>query len=455
MKDSRRRLVGMNSIIDRIRRHLADPSSNHRRVVISFLWVGLFALSSRLAGAAKEMAIAWRYGVSETVDAYVFIFNLASWPVTVWFSILTVVIVPLAARVRRSQPEVLFRFQQELLGLTLLLGIGLGVIFWWGLPALLHSGLAGLTGLELQAALKMATPLTTLLPIGLLVGLYSTWLMANGMHRNTLFEAVPALTILLVLLMPLDTMPEALVWGTVAGISLQLVAVGWPLRGTHLPLGPLFSMKSNAWLDFRYAFGLMAIGQVLMSFTTLIDQFFAAHLASGALSVLNYSNRILALVLSMLAISIARAVLPVLADARAKRLVNADLFGLRWAIWIFGLGTITAIVLWICAPWIVAIIFERGAFSRTNTAEVAELLRYATFQIPFFGFSVALAQVLTSDQRWGILLISGVVGVTVKFIAASILIPSYDVRGLALSNTFVYLANSLLFLFAIKLRAGK
>jgi hypothetical protein len=47
--------------------------------------------SGKLAGAAKEMAIAWRYGVSDTVDAYVFVFNLATWPVSLWFGVLTVV----------------------------------------------------------------------------------------------------------------------------------------------------------------------------------------------------------------------------------------------------------------------------------------------------------------------------------------------------------------------------
>lgn len=46
-------------------------------------WVALFVLLGSFARAAKEMAIAYRYGVSAEVDAYLFVFNLVSWPVGV------------------------------------------------------------------------------------------------------------------------------------------------------------------------------------------------------------------------------------------------------------------------------------------------------------------------------------------------------------------------------------
>ena len=64
-------LKRMSSIANRIRRHLSDPESHHRKIATGFVWVALFVFIGKLAGAAKEMAIAWRYGVSETVDAYV------------------------------------------------------------------------------------------------------------------------------------------------------------------------------------------------------------------------------------------------------------------------------------------------------------------------------------------------------------------------------------------------
>ncbi len=97
-------------------------------------WVALFVFVGKLAGAAKEMAIAYRYGLSREVDAYLFVFNLVSWPIGVWFSILTVVLVPLAARMRQTDPSELPRFRSELLGFVILLGLALALAGWSGLP---------------------------------------------------------------------------------------------------------------------------------------------------------------------------------------------------------------------------------------------------------------------------------------------------------------------------------
>ena len=94
----------MLAIVRRVQRHLQNPDSPHRRIAVGFLWVSLFVFVGKLAGAAKEMTVAWRYGVSPTVDAYVFVFNLVSWPVAVWFGIISAVLVPLAARIRHAEP---------------------------------------------------------------------------------------------------------------------------------------------------------------------------------------------------------------------------------------------------------------------------------------------------------------------------------------------------------------
>src|SRR3569832_2839191 len=85
--------MNIRSFLFRVVLYLADPRSSFRLISIGFAWVSLFSLVGKVAGAAKEMAIAWRYGISETVDAFVFMFNVVNWPITVWFSVLSVVFV--------------------------------------------------------------------------------------------------------------------------------------------------------------------------------------------------------------------------------------------------------------------------------------------------------------------------------------------------------------------------
>ena len=62
--------------IDRLRNAQAD----HHAIAQGMIWVALFVLLTSLARAAREMAIAYRYGVGAEVDAYLFVFNLVSWP---------------------------------------------------------------------------------------------------------------------------------------------------------------------------------------------------------------------------------------------------------------------------------------------------------------------------------------------------------------------------------------
>jgi peptidoglycan biosynthesis protein MviN/MurJ (putative lipid II flippase) len=148
--------------------------TDHREIARGMTWVSLFVLLASLARAAREMTIAYRYGVGPEVDAYLFTFNLVNWPIGVWFSVVTVVLLPLAARIQRQAPEQLPQFRSEMLGMALLLGLGLTAFAALGLPLLLNSGWTGLSGDSLVYAASMTSPLALLSLLGVLVGLLST-----------------------------------------------------------------------------------------------------------------------------------------------------------------------------------------------------------------------------------------------------------------------------------------
>jgi putative peptidoglycan lipid II flippase len=437
----------MSSIISRIKHHIADPESHHRKIAVGFVWISLFVFVGKLAGAAKEMAIAWRYGVSEKVDAYVFVFNLINWPVSVWFGVLTVVLVPLVARIRNDSLNELTRFRGELLGLTLIVGAGLGLLAWLGLPLIMTVRRVGLSDQALAEALNMASGLWMLAPISALISLFSALMLASGRHRNTLFEAIPALTILSALLLPSNWVSEPLLWGTVAGFALHMTALAVPLQRVGGMQAPSFEFNSPAWHGFWSSVGIMAVGQALMSFATIIDQFLAAGLGTGALSTLSYANRIMALILGMGAMAIGRATLPVFSEASTRVDTRVNALGLRWAKWMLILGLGVFAVGWVAAPWAVSLLFERGAFTVQDTAHVSVIFRYALVQVPFYAFSLTLVNLMASQRRYGTLLVSGVVGICTKIGAAAMLVPLMQLEGLVLSTTFVYAANAMLFYY--------
>lgn len=440
------------SLFRRLRRHLVDPASHHGSIARGFLWVSFFVLVGKLVAAAKEVAIAYRYGVAGEVDAYLFVFNLLSWPIAIWFNVLTMVLPPLAASIRQQAPQEFPRFRAELLGLTLLLGLALAGLSWVALPWLLRSSLTGLPGGTVNIAIDLVPPLIPLVLLGVLSGLFSAWMLTAGRHANTLLESVPALFILLAIMLIPDHGAEPLVWGTVVGFVVHLAGLA-VLQARHHEIGtPSFSRQSSYWPLFWQGFGAMLAGQTLISVAALVDQFFAARMSPGAITVLTYSNRILALILGMGALAVSRATLPVFSQAQMAQGNQVYRIASHWVRIMFLLGGGALVAGWWLAPWGVGLLFERGAFTKQDTVAVAEVLRYGLTQLPFYFAGIVLFSLLASQRRHRAIALVAGGSLLVKLAAVAVLAPLLDINGIALATSIMYGAT-LLFLF-ISVRKG-
>lgn len=430
----------------RARIHNAHP--DHHAIARGMVWVALFVLLGSIARAAREMAIAYRYGISAEVDAYLFIFNLVSWPVGVWFSVLTVILVPLAARIRLTGSTELPRFRSELLGLALMLGLTFAFLGWLGLPVLLNSSWIGLPSNTITIATQIAPTLVLLAPLGVLISLFSAWMLAAGRHANTLLESMPALVLLLVLLVFPGGGIEPLVWGTLFGFAFHLISLAVSLfRRGEIDM-PHLTRQSPQWPAFWQGFGIMLVGQAVMSFTGIIDQFFAAHLDTGAIATLSYANRILALILGMGATAVSRASLPVFSQAQEQGGEQLYRVAFYWVRLLFVLGIGAMIVGWWLAPWGIKLLFERGAFTAADTEVVAAVFRYGLPQLPFYFAGLVLVSLLVSQRRYRVISIIGLINLVVKIIASILMFPYFGVSGLMISTT-IMLGISCLSLFVV------
>lgn len=75
-------------------------------------------------------------------------------------------------------------------------------------------------------------------------------MLAYEHHRNTLFEGIPALVILLILLLPITWIAEPLTLGTVVGFVFHLIALSTVLKRQGLLQLPKFNFQSPVWGDF-------------------------------------------------------------------------------------------------------------------------------------------------------------------------------------------------------------
>lgn len=429
----------------RSRLHNAHP--DHRAIASNMITVALFVLLASVVRAAAELVIAYRYGISAEVDAYLFVFNLLIWPAGVWFSVLTVVLIPLAAEIRQSAAATIPGFRAELFGLTLVVAAGMAAIFWVGLPVLLTSPWAGLPPATAQIASQMVPVLALLAPLRVVTCLFSAWMLSAGRHANTLLESVPSLVLLLALIIFASGGVEPLVWGTLAGFVVHLLLLISLFMKTGEIERPRLARQSPHWPMFWNGFGIMLVGQALMSMTLVVDQFFSAHLGTGAVATLGYASRPLALILAMGGIVVSRATLPVFSQAQATGGLSVRRTAANWAGIMFAVGCVVMVAGWWLAPWAVALLFQRGAFTTADTAAVASVLQYGLPQLPFYFAGLVLVSLLVSQRKYQVIAVVGALNLVVKIIANVAFVPQLGISGLMIS-TFVMYAFSCLYLAA-------
>ncbi len=410
-------------------------ADDHRLILRGLISVGAFSVVGKLAIGLKEIAVAWRFGVSAQVDAFLFVFNLISWPIAIWFSTLSVIVIPLEARLRKESPDRLTVFRAELLGITVLLGAVLVLTTRFGLPWVVQQPRIGLPAGTVSLALDIVPRLSWLALPGVLIGLLSTWMMSEGRYANTLLEGVPAVCILVAV--TLFSGIQAMVWATLAGTIVQLATLNQSRRHTAAS----FSLSSPAWVPFWRGFGVMILGQALMAVTNLVDQLFAAGLGEGAISSLGYSGRVLALINGIVATAVARATLPVFSRSSAGGGVDTRRVATRWAGILAITGILAVMVGWFLAPDVVRILFQRGTFTSGDTQHVSTLLRYGLFQLPFYFASLVFVSLHSSRGDYGVLLASGVLGLSVKIAVVLWLKNSLGVGALVISTAVMYAGN--------------
>ena len=422
------------------RRNARESRGIHQRIVVGMASVAAFVLAAKLVAAAKEMVVAWRYGISGEVDAYLLAITVVTWVPVMVASVGTAVLVPRLVALT-PEPRARSRFLAELNGAFALLGLAM-----MGLSALFGPWIVGLVADGLPAATRelASTAAWQLAPLSLLTvlaGFLAIRLQARERQAYTFLEAMPALGILVFVLLASPGMGMTpLIWGTLSGAVLQVAWSVQMARHADDGLGGMaFSRRSGQWRSLYAAFGVMAMGQLVMGLSTPIDQVFAAQVGEGAVATLGYANRIISLATGLGAIAIARALLPVLSETVAN---EGFKFGraqtLSWASLMLGVGFVAALVGWLCAPWGVRLLFERGAFGAQDTDVVAHALRIALFQLPFFFSGVVLVQWIAVLRDYRLLLLVAVLAIAFKAAMNFATVRLLALDGIILSTVGMY-----------------
>lgn len=428
--------------------------SDHQRIARAAFRVALFLLLGKAAGAFKEMAVAYRYGISDVVDAYQFTMVMANWiPVTL-VGVFSIVLIPVLVQSKDQSPTKRKRFVSELMGVLLAVGLMIAALIWVLWPWVLLWAGKGLAPVVRTMSSQLLWAFAPAAILTVFTGLQAARLRAHERHINTLLDSIPAFSILLFVLLSGPTQDVGpLLWGTLVGYLVQSLSLYYlAQRADGFFSYPRLGFSAQQWPELAHAVGVMLIGQVAMSFVGPLDQYTAASLGGNANATLGYASRFISLMLGVGAASVGRAALPVLADVtRRGDAVRARTIALKWSMAMVAIGLLIAAVAAWLAPFGVSLLYERGAFSTADTIRVSSVLRWGLVQLPFYFGVLVLVQLLASQRRYKIMAVIALANFAVKALMNTYLAPKMGVHGIMLATSCMYIASFVCY-FLVALR---
>jgi putative peptidoglycan lipid II flippase len=420
-------------------------------MVSGFLLVAVLTMVGKIVAFAKDAVVAARLGTSDDLDAFMLVFGFFAFAATVLAGGLPESFVPAYAELRERRGSA----RADRLGLQcaawhfaalLLCGIGLCL----AAPAVIAFTSQGFAPQKQALAADM---LRGLLPFLLCFGLaqhFGAWLRAG--KQFLLAASTPMLVpagIVVALLLAGDqvsgwTLVRGTIWGAVAHVTVLVVALArrlprsrrwWRCALGHWEPG-LRTVLKNA-LPFL-------VGGIAFGSAAVVDQTMAAWLTAGSVAVLSYSEKVCTIVLAVTAGPASDVLFPHFAELVARR----DWDGLRKRLFTSAgiiVGAALPMTLFLCffAPWVISTLFERGAFGPQDTQRVAEVLRFAAFQIPFYIVGTVAARVAVALQASRFMLTIAFSALLLNATLNWLLMRHLGAAGIALSTVLVHLICSI------------
>ena len=432
-----------NSIVKLWRRFTGGSSL--RRIFGAAITVAALATLVKLAAVAQELVVAYRFGISDTLDAFWIALLVPSLFTYVVGGSLNVALIPSFIQVREREGA---RAAQKLLSEVtvwsiVLLGL-ITLLIIATAPFYLRLLASGFSPEKLALTLRL---LYIVAPVVLLGGISNIWgAVLNATERFALVAlapvAAPLISVLFLLAVPSWGI-YALGWGMVCGGVLEMILLGVALKRRGFSLRPRWPGRRSAHLrQVTNQFTPKMAGAFLRSGSSLADHAMAAMLLAGSVAALNYGYRVIGPLIGVVGTALGTAVTPYF----SKLVVGSELKALshtfkRCLFFIFLCAVPVAAIIYLFSEAIIHFLFERGSFVAEDTVVVAGIQAFYALQIPFYLANVLATRLISSLLTNYLLLWSAAIYLTTSIILNLLLIKPLGVAGIALSTSCASLIN--------------
>ncbi|MFG2721157.1 murein biosynthesis integral membrane protein MurJ [Streptomyces sp. NPDC048416] len=439
-----------------------EPGSSGRLLARAAFLTAVLTVAGAILGLLRDQAFAHVFGADTDTDAFLVAWTVPEVAATLLIEDgLAFVLVPafslaLVRRGRAPGPDpVRALVAATLPRLTLALAAGAAVVIA-AAPAMVAVLAPGLPRADLAVDCTRLTA-TCVFTFGL-TGYCSAALRGHGrfLAPASIYLAYNVGIIALLLLLGGAWGVRAAAAGVaLGGVLMVLVQLPALWRSWHTPeRSPVLPAARRASADGTARALRLALVAPVVVFAlsrqtqVLIERFLAAPLPAGAISHLNYAQKVAQMPM-VLSLMLCTVTFPVIARAlaagdteRARRRVESDLI-VAGTIVLLGSSVVVA-----CAPDIIHVLFQRGAFTAHDTAATADVMR--VYALGLLGQTLVgvLARSYFSEARplW-FPACAMLAGLTATAVAGAFAVPVWGAPGIAAANALGITLTALLLLW--------
>jgi putative peptidoglycan lipid II flippase len=430
--------------------------AGHWRVLTSAALLGVATVVVKLAALAKDWQVARRFGAGDELDAFLIAFMIPSYGVAVLGHSFAAAFVPAYLQVHeRDSPAAARRLVGSVLSAGMLLLVAVCLLLALAAPWLLRLVGSGFNEATLALACRLLYVLLGVLAVSGVSSVIGAVLNAHERFVATALAplAVPLGTLAGLVLLENRYGIEALALGTLAGFAGECCILSFAAaRSRLLPL-PVWRGFDPQLRDVARRYWPIVLGTLMLSASAVVDQSMAASLGSGNVSVLNYGGKLVALALSIVAVSLSTVLLP-----RFSRLIAAgrwdDLARIfRGYAWLVVVGSVPVIaILALAADPMIRLLFQRGAFTSETTGAVSRVQLYLALQIPFYVLAMLGSRLLSALDSNQTVLRVGALALVLNVVLDYVLMQWFGVDGIAMATSLVYAVAAVVTMAAIRTR---
>lgn len=407
--------------------------------------VGGITLLVKLVATLKELAVAYTFGTTDVVDAFLIAYLLPTLAINVAAGSIGGAFVPVYVQVKERQGE---EAAGELLGAVTLLSILVLSVIALLLISVMPSALRHIASAFGPEKLELTRLLAySLLPVVVLSGIVATWtaaLNAEGRFAAAASAplAVPVATLLTIILASRWIGIYSLALGTVVGIALQGLLLAKALRVRRLFIGLRWRGMTEDLSRVASQYVPLVITAFFVSGTALVDQAMAATLPSGSVAALTYGNKVVAVGLEIGAFALGVVALPYFSRMVARQEWSA----VRHTVKRYTYATLAAaipvtVLLVLASEPLVDVLFRRGAFTADDVTLVGRIQSFYLLQVPFVLAGMLIVRLISALQRNRILLTGAIITFTANIFLNLLLMERLGVAGIALATSIVFVIS--------------